>query len=77
MGRAAAGVGGGRSQAGTGDLPALWQQGLPPGVPPPPKLDPIQLSLRKARALKGPQRAGDLCRPGRPIVPLGFWLCQE
>lgn len=62
---------------GLRDLPVLRLQGLPPGVPPQPNLDPIQLSLRQARPLKGPQRAGDLCGPGQPIVPLGFGLCQE
>ena len=62
---------------GLGDLPVLWLQGLPPGGPPQPNPDPIQLSLRQARPLKGSQRVGDFRGPGQPIVPLGFGLCQE
>lgn len=46
--------------------------------PHPPALSGPDSAVTQAdQALKGPQRAGDLCRPGWPIVPLGFGLCQE
>lgn len=38
-----------------GDLPALGLQGLPPTPSPPSNLDPIQLSLRQVRPLRGPK----------------------